>query len=361
MNTRGQILGSMMGQLAPLIIGCFNLTTPMSVILIQLQIQVQNHRRHLAAAPPPCPGTSHRRGKAHTIVRPAKTRMRRKTSIMGGRIGIRLGYQIQTVIYLPSKKARACPWLSYLIRNTTFGQKDGNGQRQFIPAMERILTYNDAHDVAVAIYSSHWDVDGEKKIFDETRVEINGKRRTLMSFVQPGCFLGTHQGLDCERAFQEISRRCRVELAEMLAFMPYSECAGPTCIQLSNDLDWEAFEAGLVTHKKKDGDSDSDVPAHRWKFSSSNPRRDFDSEPMPTYKNNEGGSNGDAPAHQWRFRRRNSLGVDPKTLMPCGDVDARPAFAPPTARQRGIMGAIGPQVSAAPTPTQSETTMTRIR
>ncbi|KAJ7898364.1 hypothetical protein B0H13DRAFT_810981 [Mycena leptocephala] len=295
----------MMGQLAPLIIGCFNLTTPMSVILIQLQIQVQNHRRHLAAAPPPCPGTSHRRGKAHTIVRPAKTRMRRKTSIMG-RIGIRWGYQIQTVIYLPSKKARACPWLSYLIRNTTFGQKDGNGQRQCIPAMERILTYIDAHDVAVAIYSSHWDVDGEKKFFNETRVEINGKRRTLMSFVQPGCFLGTHQGLDCERAFQEISRRCRVKLAEMLAFMPYSECAGPTCIQLSNDLDWEAFEAGLVTHKKKDGDSDSDVPAHRWKFSSSNPRRDFDSEPMPTYKNNEGGSNGDAPAHQRRFRRRNS-------------------------------------------------------
>jgi hypothetical protein len=45
-------------------------------------------------------------------------------------------------------------------RDTTFGQKDGNGQRQFIPAMERILTYIDAHDVAVAIYSSHWDVDG---------------------------------------------------------------------------------------------------------------------------------------------------------------------------------------------------------
>ncbi|KAJ7722713.1 hypothetical protein B0H16DRAFT_1473237 [Mycena metata] len=125
------------------------------------------------------------------------------------------------------------------------------GIRNFNPGMEKILKYINENNVAVGIFSSHYDVSGEKEFFNTTRVKINGERRTLMSFVKPGCFLGTHQGFSCSRAFDEIGRRCHVKLGDMLAFMPYSECAGPTCIQLQGELDWEAFKAGIAKFRKR--------------------------------------------------------------------------------------------------------------
>ncbi|KAJ7735017.1 acid phosphatase-domain-containing protein [Mycena metata] len=136
-----------------------------------------------------------------------------------------------------------------------------HGKLQLYPGIQKVLRNSVSEGMTIAICSNHNDPDAAKKFFKETRIEIQGRRRTLMSLVEPGCFI-VRPG-DKRKHFKEIKRQTLMDYKDMIFFDDDSKHRnvkrkGVTFVKVGDEgLDSSTFQRGLYKHHSNYDNSSS--------------------------------------------------------------------------------------------------------
>ncbi|KAJ6602125.1 acid phosphatase-domain-containing protein [Mycena sp. CBHHK59/15] len=156
----------------------------------------------------------------------------------------------------------------------TFWEKK-RGKLRLLPDIERIMEYLVTHRVHIAVCSNHNDEHEAEQFFRETRIDINGRKKNLMSLVKSDCFV-IRPGSKTSH-FETVRQEAVVGFKEMLFFdddlknRNVRDVLGVKFIKVGKrGLDWRTFRKGMQSYDNDESSSDSDSSASgKWYSSSS--------------------------------------------------------------------------------------------